>query len=139
MKGLREYDEKSLGGDQALVEHVVRSRRHHVADDFGPDGRRGARIAVRADVLGQVVGAHEPLAAVLALEPLLARVRPSVALQFVGAREAFRAHVPVAAERLVAGVAAQVGPEMRRLAVGLVADVADVQAGSLAVSKDTRG
>ena len=68
-----------------------------------------ARCAVRLDVLGQVVGAHEALVADGAGEALLARVRPQVALQFVGAREAFAAEQPIADERPLARVPTQMG------------------------------
>ena len=46
-----------------------------------------ACLVVRLDVLGEMVGAHELLVALRALEALLARVRPPVPLQLVGARE----------------------------------------------------
>jgi len=55
-----------------------------------------------------VVGAHEALAALGAGEPLLAGVRPQVALQFVAPREALAAEQPLAAERPLARVPPQV-------------------------------
>ena len=70
--------------------------------------RRGVLLVafalVRLGVFGQVVGAHEPFAALGAREALLAGVRPQVALQFVGARERLAAEEPLAAERALAGV-----------------------------------
>jgi len=85
---------------------------------------------VRLDVLGQVIAAHKLLVALAALEPLLARVRPSVALQLIGAREAFAAKHPGADKWPLAGVPAEVSPQMGGLAVNLLAagDVADVLA-----------
>ena len=85
-------------------------------------------LVVRLDVLGEVVGAHELLVALGALEALLPRVRPAVPLQLVGAREALPAEEPAADEGALAAVPAQVRPQVRRLAVHLVAavHVADV-------------
>ena len=48
-------------------------------------------ILVRLDVLGEVVAAHEALAALGTGEALLARVSPQVPLQLVRAREALAA------------------------------------------------
>ena len=73
--------------------------------------------AVRPDVLAQVVGAHEPFAANRALEPLLPGVRAQMPLELVGAREAFPAEEPVADERPLPGVPAQVGLQVGGLAV----------------------
>ena len=86
--------------------------------------------AVRPRVLVQVVRAHEALVAHGALEALLPRVRAQMPLQLVGAREALPAEQPVADERPLAGVPAQVRLQMRRLAVHLPAAryVAAVQA-----------
>ena len=83
---------------------------------------------MRLDVLGEVVGAHELLVALGALEALLARVRPAVPLQLVGAREPLAAEEPAADEGALAAVPAKVRPQVRRLAVDLVAavHVADV-------------
>ena len=80
------------------------------------------------DVLGQVVGAHELLGALGALEALLARVRPAVSLELVRAGEPLAAEYPVADEGTLSVVPPEVGPEVRRLAVHLVAagEVADV-------------
>ena len=85
-------------------------------------------LVVRLDVLGEVVGAHELLVALGALEALLAGVRPAVPLQLVGAREPLAAEEPAADEGALAAVPAQVRPQVRRLAVDLVAavHVADV-------------
>lgn len=55
-------------------------------------------VRVPASVLGQVVGAHEALAAQRAGELLLARVRPVVTRQLVGAREPLAAVGPEARE-----------------------------------------
>ena len=87
-----------------------------------------ASLVVRLDVLGEVVGAHELLVALRALEALLARVRPPVPLQLVGAREPLAAEEPAADEGALPAVPPQVRPQVRRLAVDLVAvgDVADV-------------
>ena len=76
---------------------------------------------VGLDVLGQVVGAHEALVARGASKPLLARVSPQVPLQLVRAREALPAEEPVADERPLAGVPAEVGLEVGRLVVHLAA------------------
>jgi len=83
---------------------------------------------VRLDVFGEVVAAHELLVALRAVEALLASVRPLVALQLIGASEPLGAVEPRAHEGSVAGVPAQVRPQVARLAVRLVAagDVADV-------------
>lgn len=92
-----------------------------------PVARRSAAV-VRLDVLAEVVGAHEALVADGAGEALLARVRAQVALQLVGPREPPAAEEPVADERSLACVPAQVRLEVRRLAVHLAAarDVARV-------------
>ena len=75
-----------------------------------------------------MVGAHELLVALRALEALLARVRPPVPLQLVGAREPLAAEEPAADEGPLPAVPPQVRPQVRRLAVHLVAvvHVADV-------------
>ena len=73
------------------------------------------------EVLAVVVGAHEALVALCALEALLARVRAHVALQLVGARERPAAERPLARERPLAGVLPQVGLEVGRLAVHFAA------------------
>lgn len=92
------------------------------------DSDRDPVLGVDAHVLGQVVGAHEALAALGALEALLARVRAPMPLQLVRAREALPAEQPVAQEGPLARVPAQVRAQVRRLAVHLVAagDVAHV-------------
>ena len=84
------------------------------------------RHVVRFAVFGQVIRAHEPLAALAAGEAFLARVRSQMTLQFVRARERLAAEQPMATERTLAGVPAQVRLEMRGLAVDLLADVTDV-------------
>jgi len=61
------------------------------------------------DVFGQVVGAHEAFVAHGASETLLTRVRAQVALQLVGAREAFAAEQPIADERPLARVPTKMG------------------------------
>lgn len=80
-------------------------------------------------MLGEVVAAHEDTCADGAAELLGARVRLHVLLQLVGARETLAAEEPVADERPVAAVPAQVRLQVRRLGVGLAAarDVAVVQ------------
>ena len=75
---------------------------------------------MRLDVLGEVVGAHELLVALRALEALLARVGPPVPLQLVGAREPLAAEEPAADEGPLPAVPPQVRPQVRRLAVHLV-------------------
>lgn len=84
---------------------------------------------VGLDVFGEVVAPHEPLAALLATEALLAGVRAQVPLQLVRAREALAAEEPVADEGPLAGMPAQVRLQVRRLLVHLAAlgDVAYVQ------------
>lgn len=79
----------------------------------------------------QVVAAHEPFIALAAREPLLARVRFDVPLQFVGAHESLAAEQPVAQKRPLAAVPAQVRLEVRRLGVDLAAagNVAGVLSG----------
>lgn len=72
-------------------------------------------------MLGQVVAPGELLGAEGAGEALLARVRPVVTGQLVGARELLVAVEPVAGERALTRVGALVGLEMRRLVIGFVA------------------
>jgi hypothetical protein len=72
-------------------------------------------------MFGQVVGAHESLVANWAGEPLLARVGPQVTLELVGARETLAAKEPLAAEGPLARVPAQMGLQVRRLAVDFAA------------------
>ncbi len=72
-------------------------------------------------MFGQVVGAHESLVADWAGESLLARVGPQVTLELVGARETFAAKEPLAAEGPLARVPAQMGLQVRRLAVDFAA------------------
>lgn len=66
----------------------------------------GPEVRVPSGVLGQVVGAHEALAAQRAGELLLARVRPEVTRQLVGAREPLAAFRPGAREWTLACVRA---------------------------------
>lgn len=78
--------------------HGLRGRGHLLQRTERGAGRGGTAtgaathrdpvLGVDAHVLGQVVGAHEALAALGALEALLARVRAPVPLQLVRAREA---------------------------------------------------
>ena len=69
-------------------------------------------VLVGLHVLAQVVTAHEPLAAHVTREPLLARVSPYVPLELVRSREPLAAEQPVADERTLAGVPAKVGLEV---------------------------
>ena len=94
--------------------------------------------AVGLDVLGQVIGAHEALVAHGTGEAFLARVGAQVSLQLVGAREAFAAEEPVADEGPLARVPAQMGLEMRRLAVDLAA-AGDVAAVDVALAQVSAG
>lgn len=82
---------------------------------------------VRPLVLRQMIAAHELLAAVVASEPLLASVRASMTLQLVTPCEPLRAVLPITGERLVSSMTAKMSPQMGRLSVGLLADMADVQ------------
>lgn len=85
-------------------------------------------LRVRPQMFGQMVRPHELLGALGALEPFLAGVGPSMALQFIRASEAFATEHPVADERSLPSVPPQMGSEMRRLSVHLIAtgDMADV-------------
>lgn len=76
---------------------------------------------VATSVLGQMVAPGELLGAEGAGEALLARVRPVVAGQLIGARELLVAVEPVAGERALTRVGALVGLQMRRLVIGFVA------------------
>lgn len=76
---------------------------------------------VTASVLGQMVAPGELLGAEGTGEALLARVRPVVAGQLVGARELLVAVEPVAGERALTRVGALVGLQMGRLVIGFVA------------------
>ncbi|EFB24420.1 hypothetical protein PANDA_001313 [Ailuropoda melanoleuca] len=93
---------------------------------------------VTASVLGQMVAPGELLGAEGAGEALLARVRPVVAGQLVGARELLVAVEPVAGERALSRVGALVGLQMRRLVIGFVAarKGAAVALGSRADNRD---
>lgn len=86
-----------------------------ILDHVGMIGR------VAASVLGQMVAPGELLGAEGAGEALLARVRPVVAGQLVGARELLVAVEPVAGERALTRVGALVGLQMRRLVISFVA------------------
>lgn len=66
---------------------------------------------------------HWKITALLAGKTFLAGMRPSVTLQLVASSETLRAVIPVANKRLVPGVTAKVSAKMRRLTVGLVANV----------------
>ena len=70
-------------------------------------------------MLGQVVGAHEPLVADRAGEPLLSGVRAQMALELVGARETLPAEEPVADKGPLAGVPTKMGLQVGRLSVDL--------------------
>lgn len=85
-------------------------------------------LRVRPEMLRQMVRSHELLRALRALEPLLAGVSSSMPLQLVRPGEALAAEHPVADERPLARVPAEMGSKMRSLAVHLVTagDVADV-------------
>jgi len=104
--------------------------------DVGQQGLHGRGVTratlprlVGLHVFGEVVAPHEPLATLMASEALLSGVRAEVPLQFVRAREALAAEQPVADERALAGVPAQVSLQVRRLLVhlGALGDVTDVQ------------
>lgn len=86
-------------------------------------------VLVRLDVFGKVVAPHEPLAALLAAEPLLSSVSPEVALKLIGPGEAFPAEEPVADEGPFTSVPAQVSLKVGCLFVDLAAlwDVTDVK------------
>lgn len=83
---------------------------------------------VRTLVLRQMVASHELLAAVIARETLLAGMGTTVALEFVASRESLHTMLPVTRERLVSSVSAEMGSQMRRLSVGLLTEVANVNA-----------
>jgi hypothetical protein len=68
-----------------------------------------------------VVAAHEALVAYGTGEALLARVRAEVSLHLVRSCESFAAEEPVADERPLARVPAEVRLEVRRLFVDLAA------------------
>ena len=78
-----------------------------------------APVFVGLDVFVVVVGSHEALITLSALEALLACMCAHVSLQFVGARERPAAEGPLARERTFSGVLAQVSLEVGRLAVHL--------------------
>ena len=102
----------------------------------GPAGPVASAAAGRVglDVFGEVIGAHEALVAHGAGEPLLARVGAEVALELVGSREALAAKEPIANERPLPGVPAEVGLEVTRLAVHFPA-ARDVAAVDVALPK----
>lgn len=81
-------------------------------------------------VFVEVVAPHEPLAAGLTGEALLAGVSPEMPLQLVRPRERLATEQPAAHEGALPGVPAQVRLEVRGLTVNLstVREVADVQA-----------
>ncbi len=78
-------------------------------------------LLVCPDVFTEVIAAHKSLVADRTGEPLLAGVRPQVALQFVGAGEPLAAEEPVADERSLAGVPSEVRLQVRGLVVDLAA------------------
>jgi len=101
----------------AVVTSRAMPRRRHVAVVVvgSVGGRRPGRflaVLVRLDVLAEVVGAHESFRADAADESFFSGVRPDVPLQFVGSGEALAAEQPVAEERSLAGVPAQVRLEV---------------------------
>lgn len=113
----------------------LQDERGSVGRDDGVGGGRGRGggnpaffILVSLYVLGQVVAPHEPLGALGAHELLLSRVCPPVSLQLVAPGEPLPAEHPVADERPLPAVPAQVSSEVGRLAVNLPAadNVADV-------------
>ena len=79
-------------------------------------------------MFAEVIGAHESLVANRAGEPFLSRVCPQVTLELVRSCESFAAEKPIADERTLARVPAQMGLQMGRLAVDFAAsgDVATV-------------
>lgn len=76
-------------------------------------------LLVSFDVLVKMVAAHEPFVALAAHESLFAGVCPEVSLQFVRSSETFAAIQPVADERSLSRVPANVGTEVRGLSVDL--------------------
>lgn len=64
-------------------------------------------LVVRANVLGQMIAAHESFRALGTVESLVAGVGASMALQFIGACELLAAELPLAHVRPFAGVPAQ--------------------------------
>ena len=72
-------------------------------------------------MLGEVVGPGKPLVAQSAGIRTDARVRPTMASQLIRPGEPPAAVGPRAGERLLAGVATEVGLQVRTLAVGLAA------------------
>ena len=75
-----------------------------------------------------MIRSHELLVALRTQEPFLSRVSPSMPLKLVRPGEPLSAEGPVANERPLAAVPTEVGSQVRRLPVDLVAarDVADV-------------
>ena len=104
-----------LPGDGAGAVHQVGGLRVDAGSATAPPvlDHVGMIGWVAAGVLGQVVAPGELLGAEGAGEALLARVRPVVAGQLVGARELLVAVEPVAGERALTRVGALVGLQMR--------------------------
>lgn len=88
----------------------------------------GLFVLVRFDVFSQVVTAHKPFATVRTYEPLLARVRPQVSLQFVRTCKALATEQPVTHERPLSRVPSKVRFQVRGFAVNFstAGNVADV-------------
>ena len=72
-------------------------------------------------MFGQMIGSHEALVADGAGEAFLTRVSAEVTLKLVGTGETLAAEEPLAAERSLAGVPAQMGLEVGRLPVDFTA------------------
>lgn len=72
-------------------------------------------------MLGQVVAAHKAPQALSTLEALFPCVGALVSLQFIRAREALATKEPLANEGPLAGVPAQVGPQVRRFPIDFMA------------------
>ena len=72
-------------------------------------------------MFGQMIRSHEALVADWTGETFLTRVSAQVTLEFVRAGKTLAAKEPLAAERPLAGVPAQMGLEVRRLSVDFAA------------------
>lgn len=73
------------------------------------------------NMLGQMIGPHEPFITHRTCESFLTRVRAQVPLQLIGPRESLAAEQPVADEGPLARVPPQMRLQMRGLAVDLPA------------------
>lgn len=103
-----------LPGDGAGAVHQVGGLRVDAGGATAPPVLDHVRMIgwVAAGVLGQMVAPRELLGAEWAGEAFLARVRPVVAGQLVGARKLLVAVEPVAGERALTRVGALVGLQM---------------------------